>query len=612
MKKPRFSIFVRILVATLLPLMLIFLTVDLIINEIIYDANKRFARERLTYVANQAVARAEKDLENLEDILNLTSQNIIPLLSTADGREQAVRVLPSLMETAEEVHSAWLILEPGVGHNPERVGYAFLRADGVIRPMRVIEAEILAQPHLSPWYHVPRRTHKSFFYSIDSYDFGDGEGMKHVGGFGMPVIQEERLLGVIGIDIVYRAAFDFLSEWEIANKLRISLLSDCGTILWSSNKAFQDRKLSDLDIEPTVAKTLMDGVRGRRPLMFQGFSPHYQVEALYYLSPIMHPNANRVLYLLTQVPVASQYREAERAIHLIAVTSAIGLTLLTASVFFATKPLVRQIRKITRNAEWIACGKLDAVLDEIEIPSHPPLHEVDQLEVALTKMLEQLTQAHELRIKAVESEFEREKLTQTSQAKDRFFANMSHEIRTPMNAILGMSELLLNEPLSERMAKYAGDIKHAAESLLNIINDILDLSKLDSGKLQLQTVHYDFRALLDGIHSLCVFLSRKKHLNIEWVVGDDVPRFLYGDDIRLRQILLNIIGNAIKYTGSGFVRFNVSRDNGVLIFSITDTGIGIKSEELEHLFKPFEQLDREIAPFAAQVWGSRFRETWSR
>jgi len=186
-----------------------------------------------------------------------------------------------------------------------------------------------------------------------------------------------------------------------------------------------------------------------------------------------------------------------------------------------------------------------------------------------------------------------EEAREASKVKSQFLANMSHEIRTPMNAIIGMSELLLNESLTSRQEGYVKDINFSSHSLLSIINDILDFSKIEAGKMELAPVDYDFHMFLDNLRSMFGFVMQKKGLEFRLETQGEMPKFLYGDDVRLRQILTNICGNAAKFTSKGYVRLKVTATDDTLAFEIKDTGMGIRKEELPKLFQAFTQADTQ-------------------
>jgi signal transduction histidine kinase/CheY-like chemotaxis protein/HPt (histidine-containing phosphotransfer) domain-containing protein len=195
---------------------------------------------------------------------------------------------------------------------------------------------------------------------------------------------------------------------------------------------------------------------------------------------------------------------------------------------------------------------------------------------------------------------------QATRAKSQFLATMSHEIRTPMNAIIGMSDLMPTENLTSLQRNYFKDIKKMSNSLLTIINDILDFSKIEAGKFELMPMHYNIHTLYNDIASMCEFIARGKSLEFRRNFDKSMPEILWGDEIRVRQILTNIVNNAVKYTKEGYVSFSMFRgkrtaDNGRVPFNeigyfvaeIEDTGIGIKEKNIPKLFGSFQQFDTE-------------------
>ncbi|WP_152605380.1 ATP-binding protein, partial [Anaerovibrio lipolyticus] len=182
-----------------------------------------------------------------------------------------------------------------------------------------------------------------------------------------------------------------------------------------------------------------------------------------------------------------------------------------------------------------------------------------------------------------------------NRAKSQFLANMSHEIRTPLNAINGMDEMILRRSRDMDIRRYASNIHSASTALLGIINEILDFSKIESGRMELVTDKYSLRVLLKEVVTLVGFRAKAKQLEFIINVDADLPNELYGDVGRIRQILINVINNAIKYTDEGTVTFDVGGDIVEDILNlklvVTDTGIGIKPEDMEKLFKDFERLD---------------------
>ena len=185
-----------------------------------------------------------------------------------------------------------------------------------------------------------------------------------------------------------------------------------------------------------------------------------------------------------------------------------------------------------------------------------------------------------------------------SAAKSSFLANMSHEIRTPMGAIIGLSELIRTDNFDKQQKEFFEDIKKMSRALLKIINDILDFSKIEVNKMTLSPVHFNLRELMENTVSIFRFTAQGKDIDFEYSYDPGVMEIVFGDDVRVRQVVTNILNNAIKYTRQGSVKFCVKsvfrNEKQYTVFCVTDTGIGIRTEDIPKLFSQFEQFDSRI------------------
>lgn len=236
------------------------------------------------------------------------------------------------------------------------------------------------------------------------------------------------------------------------------------------------------------------------------------------------------------------------------------------------------------------------ITEDVLIPCEMTMVKVkDSKKVIIAIYLRDLRQSYAM-VEAIEQrkrlESEKDIAEKVIETKMQFLANMSHEIRTPMNAIRGMSQLLVNSSLDSVQMGYVKDIQSSSDTMLSIINEILDFSKLESGKIELVERNYDFVEFLDQIQSMSRHIITGKSLDFNFEIQSKMPKYIYGDEIRLKQILWNVIGNAAKYTEQGYVSIKLKIQGDYICFEVSDSGIGIRESDLDSIFDPFVQFDK--------------------
>nr|WP_242634336.1 response regulator [Marinobacter salicampi] len=259
-------------------------------------------------------------------------------------------------------------------------------------------------------------------------------------------------------------------------------------------------------------------------------------------------------------------------------------------------------RHLEAIADYAARLNLDALIEPLRLRRRKPRtpDELSELEQSLNTMrLQLLEEARSLRQSSLQSQGERDEAIRANDAKNLFLANISHELRTPLQSVLGYASLLADTRLDQEQSEYVQTLQQAAENLSAIINDLLDISSIEAGKLVLDSIPFDPRATLDDLVTMLGNRAREKGLALELRVDEALPPALRGDPVRLRQILLNLVSNAIKFTDAGHVLVSIEvlrreGNSAQLRISVEDTGIGISAEELPLVYEPYVQFGQRF------------------
>ncbi|MGX1201839.1 response regulator [Marinobacter sp. MBR-105] len=259
-------------------------------------------------------------------------------------------------------------------------------------------------------------------------------------------------------------------------------------------------------------------------------------------------------------------------------------------------------RHLETMADYAAKLNLDALVEPLKLrrrsPSRPD--ELSELEHALNKMrLQILEDTRSLRQTTIQTQGERDEAIRANHAKNQFLANVSHELRIPLQSVLGYANLLTDTPLDQEQREYVNTLLNASESLSSIINDLLDISSMEAGKLELEAIPFDLRETLNDLIHMLGSRAREKGLALEVRVDENLPWALTGDPVRIRQVLLNLLSNAIKFTDSGHVLISIEvlgRKEGKvrLRLAVEDTGVGINPEDIPLVYEPYVQLGQRF------------------
>jgi len=593
--------FVLLIIAPLFGVFAVIMALGL---QAIEDNNQERLTRELTQSAELQAAKIEVLLREVAQIASITASHLS--IDSDINEAAAFEILRSNVAANPLVFGAALAFEPGEFSGRQLFGPYVYRQGKDLSEIVSTELDYDYTQLEWDWWHLPRKALTGVW--TEPY-FDEGGGNIYMTTFSAPIFRDSSFIGVATIDIPLEPLKQLISSLQGDQGQRFLLLSAQQRILYSDNTDFIGRSVREVfqemnrpDIEAAFEQVSISG--DTHMLQLEG----WQSTNTQWISPAMIESGGWMLLSIQdeQRALAFLNQQKKRAVTILGSVFVVSVLAIWLLLVWVTRPL----SNLSQAVEEVGKGNMDIRIkrqseDEIGDLAASFANMVKQLssrEAALRELNENLeTRVEErtIELKSLQGGLERARdaADEANQAKSAFLANMSHELRTPMNAILGYSEMLMKEAEDLEQEDFIPDLKKIHQSgthLLSLINDVLDLSKIESGKMDTFAEEIDLDILIDEVSATAHPLLEKNKNSMSIERGKDLG-MAYQDVTKLRQTMFNLLSNAAKFTHEGTITLHVtsSEQDGVnwLSFAVSDTGIGIAEDKVVNIFEEFAQAD---------------------